>query len=427
MDQNVTQRYHIIFILNGIPGKVIKCRRGVRQGDPYSPLLYVMVAELLQILVNKAWQQGEIKLPVEYPGAKRSPTIQYAGDTLIIMPADPTQLMKLREILEIFSSFTGLKVNYSKSSIVPINIRDTIAYDLANIIGCKTESMPFTYLGLPMGPTRPKVDDLMPMVSMLDRRMSGIAGMMSYLGRLVHLKASVAALPIFAMSSIRVPFTILDHYEKSGRSFLWYGNEINKQGKCLVNWETVCLTKKSGGLGVLVLRKQNRTLLVKFMYKFFNKQDIPWVEMIWDTYYSDGTVPTYPTRVGSFWWRDCCAILDDFKEMAICKPAKGNTVLLWKDVWQQDTLVNTFPQLHSFAKEENITIANAIDATENDFYSMFHLPMSSIAVQQSQVLYNILRSVISRDNNDTWQFKWQSKHYSNKRIYLHLIRNPRGS
>ena len=243
MDQNVTQRYHIIFILNGIPGKVIKCRRGVRQGDPYSPLLYVMVAELLQILVNKAWQQGQINLPVEYLGAKRYPIIQYADDTLIIMPADPTQLIKMREILEIFSSFTGLKVNYSKSSIVPININETIARDLANIIGCKKENMPFTYLGLPMGSTKPKVDDLMPMVSRLDKRLSGIAGMMTYSGRLVHLKAIVAALPIFAMCSIRVPFTIFDHFEKSGRSFLWYGNEINKQGKCLVNWETICLPK----------------------------------------------------------------------------------------------------------------------------------------------------------------------------------------
>ena len=138
--------------------------------------------------------------------------------------------------------------------------------------------------------------------------------------------------------------------------------------------------------------------------------------MIWDTYYFDGSVPTYPTRVGSFWWRDCCAILDVFKEMAICKPSKGNTALLWKDIWQQDSLINIFPQIHSFAKNENITIANAIDSTDNDFYSMIHLPMSSIAVQQSHVLFNILRSITKRVYNDSRQFKWQSKHYSNKKI-----------
>ena len=52
-------------IMNGVPGKKIKCKRGVRQGDPFSPLLYVIVAELLQLLVNEAWSQGELSLPIQ--------------------------------------------------------------------------------------------------------------------------------------------------------------------------------------------------------------------------------------------------------------------------------------------------------------------------------------------------------------------------
>lgn len=72
------------------------------------------------------------------------------------------------EILNTFSKFTGLKVNYNKSSLVPNNISDDKAMELANVLNCKKEAMPFTYLGLPMGSTRPKVDDLMPMVSRLE-------------------------------------------------------------------------------------------------------------------------------------------------------------------------------------------------------------------------------------------------------------------
>lgn len=161
--------------------------------------------------------------------------------------------------------------------------------------------MPFTYLGLPMGTTRPRVD----MVSRLGRRLAGIATMMSYSGRLTHLKSVVATLPMFAMCSIRVPFTILDHFEKSRRGFLWYGNNINKHGNCLVKWEKVCLPKKAGGLGVLDLRTQNRTLLIKYLHKFFNRHDIPWVDIIWNQYYKDGKMPSFPMSVGSFWWRDC--------------------------------------------------------------------------------------------------------------------------
>ena len=161
--------------------------------------------------------------------------------TLIILPADEEKIRRFTEILDNFSKFTGLVVNYIKSSMVPINISDDKAQELADTFNCRKEAMPFTYLGLPMGTTRPKVVDLMLMVSRLDHRLSGIANLMTYSGRLTHLKAIVSALPIFAMCCIRVPFTILDHFEKSGRSFLWYGKGINKHGNCLVKWEKVCL------------------------------------------------------------------------------------------------------------------------------------------------------------------------------------------
>lgn len=394
-------------ILNGVPGKTIICKRGVRQGDPLSPLLYVIVAEVLQRLINESWLHGDLNLPVQNPYTKNYPIIQYADDTLIILPVEEGQLYTLMNILNTFTEFTGLKVNYSKSSLVPININDERALQLANILGCKKESMPFTYLGLPMGTTRPKVDDLIPVVSGLDKRLSGVATMMTYSGRLTHWKAMISALPIFSMCCIRVPFTILDHFGKSGRGFIWYGNKINKQRNCLVKWDTVCLPKKAGGLGVLDLRMQNRALMTKFLYKFFNRLDIPWVELIWDVYYRDGIVPSFPTKVGSFWWRDCCAILQNFKSMTVCNPKAGGTVKLWQDRWHDDSMQNMFPQLYSYAKNTECIIASASTSIQNDFYEMFHLPMSSIAVQQSHCLLNLIIVLnIDSNNKDSWNFLW---------------------
>lgn len=49
--------------LNGIPGKSFNCLRGVRQGDPLSPLLFVLAADLLRTVVNKAWHNGVLKHP----------------------------------------------------------------------------------------------------------------------------------------------------------------------------------------------------------------------------------------------------------------------------------------------------------------------------------------------------------------------------
>jgi hypothetical protein len=74
-------------LLNGVPGKMIHCRRGVCQGDPLSPLLFVLVADLLQSLVNEEHRRGIIQLPLPSSYGQDYIIVQYADDTLIIMPA----------------------------------------------------------------------------------------------------------------------------------------------------------------------------------------------------------------------------------------------------------------------------------------------------------------------------------------------------
>lgn len=85
-------------LLNGIPGKKFNCRRGVRQGDPLSPLLFVLAAELLQVIINRACSQGLLRKPIPQPG-EDFPIIQYADDTLLILEADDTQLTFLKATL----------------------------------------------------------------------------------------------------------------------------------------------------------------------------------------------------------------------------------------------------------------------------------------------------------------------------------------
>jgi hypothetical protein len=53
-------------------------------------------------------------------------------------------------------------------------------------------------------------------------------------------------------------------------------------------WHLVCTPKHKGGLGILDLKKHNEALLMKMLYKFFNKQDLPLVQLIWDNRYKNG-------------------------------------------------------------------------------------------------------------------------------------------
>lgn len=86
-----------------------------------SPLLFVLAAELLQILINKATAMNLLKAPIPQP-TEDFPIVQYADDTLMIMQADARQLVFLKALLHSFAESTSLKVNYRKSQMLPINV-----------------------------------------------------------------------------------------------------------------------------------------------------------------------------------------------------------------------------------------------------------------------------------------------------------------
>jgi hypothetical protein len=96
-----------------------------------------------------------LPIPVE----AEYPIIQYADDTIIVLPADMEQLVAFKRILDQYAAFTGLKINYHKSSMIPINLSEEEASVLAEGFNCQLGSMPFTYLGLPMGTTKPSIKD----------------------------------------------------------------------------------------------------------------------------------------------------------------------------------------------------------------------------------------------------------------------------
>ena len=72
------------------------------------------------------------------------------------MQAEEAQLYHLKGILDDFALSTSLKVNFSKSFMILTNVSDARIEQIAAILGCQVGSLPFTYLGLPMGTTKPR-------------------------------------------------------------------------------------------------------------------------------------------------------------------------------------------------------------------------------------------------------------------------------
>jgi len=83
-----------------------------------------------------------------------------------------------------FSQSTGLRVNYKKSCLVPLNLLPEKAQQLAGVFGCKLETLPFTYLGLPMGTTKPRVDNFGFIMNEVERKITATSNFLTHAGRL---------------------------------------------------------------------------------------------------------------------------------------------------------------------------------------------------------------------------------------------------
>jgi hypothetical protein len=235
-----------VVLLNGVPGKTFHCRRGVRQGHPLSPLLFVLAADFLQSMINKARAMGLINLPIPMDYSQDFPVLQYADDTLIIVEGDAKQLFFLKSLLNSFPLSTGLKVNYHKIMLVPININEQKTEILATTFGCSMGSLPFTYLGLPLSLTKPVAQDFLPLISRCEKRLSGVSSLLSQARRLELTNAVFTALPTFYMCSLELPKSIIKQIDKFWKNCLWQGAEINARKPPKAAWKMVCKSKKEG-------------------------------------------------------------------------------------------------------------------------------------------------------------------------------------
>lgn len=178
------------------------------------PLLFVLAAELLQVIINRAAAMGLLRRPVPTPDDD-FPVIQYADDTLFIMEAEANQLFFLKGILQSFFESTGLKVNYHKSQMIPINVSPERMEHLADTFGCQIGGLPFTYLGLPMGTTKPRFQELTPMMDKVERRLSTRSSLLSYTGRLKMIKSVITPITTYASCVIKLPKGVIENIDRA--------------------------------------------------------------------------------------------------------------------------------------------------------------------------------------------------------------------
>lgn len=383
---------------------------------PLSPLLFVLAADLLQSILNEAMHKNIVSVPIKINSCQDFPVIQYADDTVIIMPACQTQLNQIKNLLLHYSAYTGLRINYEKSIIVPINTPETKMIQLASVLGCSIGAMPFTYLGLPLCLSKPKLVDFMPVLKRVEQRLVGCSNLLSFGEKLVLIKSVFASLPIFFMSTLAMPVGIVEQLNRYLKDCFWRRYGMEDRGPALIAWSKVCSPRDQGGLGVLDLTLHNQCLLMKHLHKFFNGHDLPWVKLVWETYFEGKSLVNF--QAGSFWWKSITKLVPLFKQATKCTVGSRKTILLWHDRWQDIPLRDTMPELFSFAVQQDISINEAM--THEELSDLFHTPMSLTAFQQLGQLQQLLSSIPINDQNDTWAYAWNSKDYSATSMYNFL-------
>ena len=151
-------------------------------------------------------------------------------------------------------------------------------------------SLPFTYLGLPLCLSKPKVADFWPLISKCERRLASTLIFLSQAGKLQLTNAVFSALPTFYICTFKLHKTVIKQIDKFRKHCLWTGADLNARTPPKAVWHMVCLPKSQGGLGVINLTTQNEALLLKNLHKFFNRLDIPWVHLIEDLFTLVGLV-----------------------------------------------------------------------------------------------------------------------------------------
>ena len=208
---------------NGEPSETFRPTRGVRQGDPLSPYLFVACMERLSQLIEAHCLEGRWKAISLTRGGTQISHLMFTDDVVLFGEASQVQAQLVSACLQDFCGASMQRVSMRKSSIFfSPNTNDAVVAEVCTILGMQQTDDFGRYLGVPTIIGRATKGMFQHVITRVENRLAGWkAKYLSLAGRVTLIKSTITAIPAYVMQSARLLRSTCDDLDKSIRRFLW--------------------------------------------------------------------------------------------------------------------------------------------------------------------------------------------------------------
>ncbi|GJV81212.1 RNA-directed DNA polymerase, eukaryota [Tanacetum coccineum] len=371
-------------LINGSPTSEFKFHKGLKQGDPLSPFLFILVMESLHLSFNNILNTGLFK------GLRINETLTlshlfYADDAVFIGKWDRANVVTIVRMLKCFFLASGLQINIHKSKLMGIGVSHEEVKAAAKIIGCATFTTPFTYLGVKVGISssrRKSWDDVMDKIA--SRLSKWKTKTLSIGGRLTLSKSVLTSLPLYQMSMYKAPMGVL-HKMESLRSRFFNGVDKNERKIFMI------------------------ALLFKWVWRYLSQGMSLWSRLVSAIHGAKLSFEPTGYSFSSSPWNNIIREVGSLSSqginfLSLLKKKVGNGVntSFWDATWLNDTpLRQLFPRLYALENRKQITVADKFkDISLSGSFRRY--PHGGIEEDQFRCLVDLTASGILSNSVDRW-------------------------
>ncbi|XP_057441354.1 uncharacterized protein LOC130733241 [Lotus japonicus] len=293
----VTYRYRI----NGSVGQRVQPQRGIRQGDPLSPYLFILIMDVLSNMIIRSKVAGDLeglKLSNNSPALTH---LFFADDAILFGKAQEKEMQQFKKVLNLFSLASGQRINVLKSGLMGgSGVTETVKRNLANTMNIQVWNSPGVYLGMPAVWGRSKTNSLQWIKEKVLNKIQGWkSSLLNQAGRETLIKAVVQALPSYAMSILKFPKNFCSQICSKIASFWWKGSK--EKGIHWKKWERLTYNKQEGGMGFKDLQIMNQALLARQAWRILHEPNAFWVQVMKGIYFPNEDFSTVRKKRQASW------------------------------------------------------------------------------------------------------------------------------